>query len=252
MGKKSKSLMVCACLVFGILTKPVPSEPQKVKVADGEYSFVAMDGGLEESWELWRTPAGYLIEIERGLIGGEIEMGEQLILDRSLHVVRWEAYPEKGPADATLGCELGSTQLRCWRDSAEEKLEIESPYDVMSLSPWFLAGFARYLQAEPDKRRAAVKLVILGDGSPWDLMPFDGEVKYMGEEKLTAGGREFDARKYELLILGMQNPEGKSSMSFWLSREGVVLAHEQDAPSQHRIAELVRYEKYAEFGPDTR
>lgn len=175
-------------------------------------------------------------------------------------LTRWEMQLKDSPPEYSdelstevFGCELAPEELRCWIGAETGSLQVSGPYGLVPIafpSNWFAAGWVRAAGNESGMEKGRLKVIVwdMGDG-PDDLVPMEMEITSLGREKFTAAGAEFDAEKVRIVWLSEHGEESPGFVA-WLSPEGVPLGFQWEIEEgQPQVTKLVRYKKYAEFGP---
>lgn len=270
MARRLIGLLVLVQLLVVVIPL-LGSEPgEKVKVAEGQYRYsIALGAGPEEyveDWALSRTAEGYVVESEIRMedrkTGEQVSFLDYFWLDSELRLMRWEfdtpiaeLKPPRRP-----GCELNPGKLRCWDAEYEGRdFSVLEPYGIfpgIPLSAWFPMTWVHGSDLGPGVQQARMKLIVwdVGDG-PDDLVPRELEIVDLGREKLRTEIKESDAQKTRVNYFAGELGEENVSWLVWISDEGLVLAWQlegvgaEQEPAEFR-GELVRYEKYAEFGPE--
>ena len=239
------------------------SEPdKKQKVAEGQYEYLSPttpQDGMEESWILYRTREGYLVESQGRLWVGAEQLGSigRYWLNRDLVLVRWEMelHSKQDEQVKRFGCEPSPRQLRCWDDSGEGTLAVSEPYEVfpMVFSAWHFMSWIRRSGLTSTGQAARVKVVFwdMADG-PSDLILGYFEITRLGRERIRISDSEFDAHKFQLATVLEEGPVEFATLL--VAPEGIVLGmhfSNKSEPAQAEVSiRLVRYTKYAEFGTE--
>lgn len=227
--------------------KSVASESQRKKVADGEYVMLREETypsftkivEIRESWSLWELgDDGYEIdslwvvnspqETFRTKTWIELSPGFHPTQTRGLGTIR----------ETDLTCRFGEREVRCRTGNEEPRISVDMPYDLYLSVPWFVSSILRRPGVDHN-RPMPVKLLIMDRGGPKSELgfgEFEGQVRYLGEESITAAGREFWSRKYEL------KADPFPGWLVWLSPDGIALA--MQAIGEKTKIELERYEKH--------
>jgi hypothetical protein len=261
MAKRLIGLLVLVQLVV-VVVPLLGSEPgEKVKVAEGQY---VMEGKVNvgkavetlryvESWNLWRLGSEYEAEGEWELRLDSYDAGLEntryrVRLNRDLHPILVEIFAEGPPKKQrrTMTMELLPKELR-WQVTGEgvekkqeAKFAVESPYDVFWPFSWIFSSLARRGRLEEGDTTSA-KAIFLDDDDPIDFILVEASIHYLGEEEIEAAGQKHTARKFRI-------ESSLFPMMVWTLENGVLAVMEDGNKPEQRM-ELVRYEKYAEFGP---
>lgn len=239
------------------------SEPdKKQKVAEGQYEYLlptTPQDGIEESWILYRTREGYLVESQGRLWVGAEQLGSLIgryWLSRDLVLVRWEMefHSKQDEQVERFGCELSPRELRCWDDSGEGTLAVSESYEVFLMIPsaWHFMSLIRRSGLTSTGQTARVQIVgwEVADG-PSAFAPSYLEITRLSAERIRVSGKEFDAHRFQLKSSLEQGSERGLVL---VAPEGIVLGLRSEDESEPARAEvslrLVRYTKYAEFGTE--
>jgi len=258
------SILFSVCLPLAIA-----QQPDRVKVAEGEYRVVTDEGDMgvgpietevfhfRESWTLWRLPGGeYEVDGDRTFESPRDYIREnrftaRLAADLQILDVKEFAHLRYRSDSGPLTCELLPHELQCHsraRDPAHAvdiQCTMDRPYGFLwPLSAFSLASLTRAAPKEIG-RKAVVQVVQLdevGDDLPVVTIRSDGMIRSLGpsESLFDIIGRKFRANAYELTT----GPIGK--MTIWTSTEGLLLAAERPGSIRRRL-ELVRFTKFADF-----
>ena len=244
---------------------------ERTKVAQGEYVVVeGANGGavgpfgeeiynFHETWTLWHTAKGtYQVEGERQFESPkEIARSDRFLaeLSRDLTITRVTEYGrlkwrrDSGP----LTCEFLRSALHCSSNakhpgqSIELKTPMEKPFGFLwPISAFSLSSITR--AAERDRNRfTRVQLVSIeqpSDQVPVMPMILDGQVRYLGEDKIDIEGQP--RRAFKFSIKAMLSPE----LIVWTSPKGLLLGvsvqHEgKDWPEESM--KLIHLHEFAGF-----
>jgi len=254
MAKRLMGLLVLVQLVV-VVVPLLGSEPgEKVKVAEGEYvmKIPPEAGGVEhrDEWVLWRDAGGgYEVESKIHFQVGNEEPSVLWLWVRLDGELQPEAFKVSGGSargTKDLSCRYGASEFECEVAGKRKTLAVEAPYDFYpALSPWILSNMARRAHGRVGEI-VPIRWIFADDedaeGLP-GLVVTEGEVRNLGEERVAVAERSWLAEKSEVeLVPSVQ------LLLVWVSTDGVLVAT-QDAKRPEQRMELVRYEKYAEFGP---
>jgi hypothetical protein len=268
-------LVVCITAPAGRLpnqsgdAKAAPAE--RTKVAQGEYVVVeAANGGavgpfgeeiynFHETWTLWRTAKGtYEVEGERQYEAPkEVSRSDRFVaeLSRDLTITRVTEYGrlkwrrDSGP----LTCEFLRTALHCSSNAKNpgQSIELNTPMAkpfgfLWPISAFSLSSVTR--AAERDRNRLTrVQLVSIEQPSeqvPVMPMILDGQIRYLGEDKIDIEGQP--RRAFKFSIKAMLSPE----LIVWTSPKGLLLRvavrHEEKNWPEEGI-KLAHFQEWAGF-----
>jgi len=252
-------------------TPPAQKSPG-TPVAQGEYAILKPSGGgvldpyqqevynFRESWTLWRVDQGqYRVEGVRRFESPKDEPHTNRFvadLTRDLTILRIKDYEklrwvkDSGP----LSCEFLPARLDCSSGGSDPKREIrmhtpmQHPYGILwPVSPFSFTGITR--QVERDRARATrVDLIRIEQpamNNPVQATILEGPLRYLGDETITAAGKEWRAHKFSLKV--PMNPE----YFLWTSRsKGLLLLLSVRHENSDQIEEgsrLERFESSEEF-----
>ena len=231
------------------------SEPPEQKVAEGQHSFRISGEGAEESWVLFRDGEGYRAEsrLQFKPSAGSVEIATRFWLDPDLSLVRWESAAEG--KDRKWGCALAKEEVRCWDDGDEGRLAISGPYLFHPMVPpsvWFLVGVLQPHRFQSTAKRVRVVFWDVADG-PTDLTASSElEIVYFGQESFRLGNKDFNSYKFLLTPTVEEAAEALGpGATVLVTAEGVPLTGwaRNESGEKEELGTLIRYEKYAEFGP---
>ena len=229
---------------------------ERTKIAEGEY----VGGSGEptkpksslatlERWTLWKDADGSLEVEGQMLMATSTEswptMNLAMLLSGDLGLASFSiSSPEK---KGSIECKLAPNLLRCDTvDPAGKKEHGEqaftTTYTLMGPSlSWTFAGVCRL--AQHNKVGEATPVTIVSwDDTPTEFLWFEAKVSYLGQEDITAAGKQITAKKFKVSSDGL-------NVQVWTSREGLVLAFE-DAKRPEQRWELKNYRDYAGFAPE--
>lgn len=219
-------------------------QKQRTKMAQGEYAIVEQANGgaigpygeeiynFHETWTLWKLGnGGYEVEGERRFESPKgvehtnrflAELSRDLTIDRVTEFapLRWKR--DSGP----LTCEFLTNALHCssnaknLQDRLELKIPMQAPFGLLwPVSAFSLSGITR--EAERNLRGATpIQLVSIEQPNadmPVNAMTLDGNLRYVGEEKINAGGQIRSAFKFSIKVA--LSPE----LVIWTTPKGVLL-----------------------------
>lgn len=243
----------------------------RTKIAEGEYAIYeqANSGAygpfeeevydFHETWTLWRVPKGrYEVEGERRFESPrDILHADRFLvqLSRDLTVIRLTEFArlrwrrDSGP----LTCEFLLNELHCSSGAADPKqlielrIPMERPFGLLwPISAFSLSGLTR--EAERDRSHGTrIQLISIEQPSPEDPvkpMVLDGELLYLGEEKLEAANQEWSAFKFSFKV--PLHPQ----FLIWTSSKGLLLALAVEHSHKNWPEEgmkLMRLRRWADF-----
>ena len=276
------SLLVIASLFVACINAPANGLPsqreedkaaptERIKVAQGEYVVVeGANGGavgpfgeeiynFHETWALWRTVKGtYEVEGERQFESPKdltrsdrflAELSRDLTITRVTEYGRLKWRRDSGP----LTCEFLRSALHCSSNaknpgqSIQLKTPLEKPFGFLwPISAFSLSGITR--AAERDRNRPT-RVQLISIEQPSDQVPvmpmiLDGQVRYLGEDKIDIEGKQ--RRAFKFSIKAMLSPE----LTVWTSPKGLLLGlvvqHEgKDWPEESM--KLIHFQEFAGF-----
>ncbi len=221
------------------------AQPQRRKVAEGEYAIVQQANGgaigpfgeeiynFHETWTLWKLADGtYQAEGERRFESPEdlerthrfvADLSRDMTLTRVTEFARLRWRRDSGP----LSCEFARALLHCSsnakkaENAIEVKIPMHAPYGLLwPVSAFSFSGLTR--QAERDPHSAThIQLVRIEQPSaemPVNPMVLDGDLRYIGEDRIEVAGKLQPAFKFS--IKAALAPE----LLLWTSRSGLLLA----------------------------
>lgn len=270
-NRKWRALAVVVLSASTVMVPVEAAEPEWTKVAMGEYRSSLNDGEETDTWVLWKTSQGYVVEGTR--VSKDkyktVLRSMEFELDGNFHLLAYKVIPVLGTQESwpeEFGCQLEAEELRCWRKrrgfygneevrELHDKLAIKAPYDLIPVFPWLAGSVIQRLQSEDGEKVKKVQIVGLDDAGFDDAVDFfllEGQVSFEGIDSFSLAGKEVSAKKFNVLLKA-PGPTGETLMSwtYWISAEGVVLAAEVVGRTGERgeAFRLVRYAKQAEFGP---
>ncbi len=236
---------------------------KREKVAEGEYVMqgAQKENRIRELWTLWRSTDGrYVVmgEVRYSAIGPasarnlqyELNLGEDL---KPLNI-RLTYREVEG---ASILFEFGSNELRFRGERAglerpeEATLPISAPYTFYpGFSSWQLGLLCKDSKAAQHER-ASVRFVFVDDPppEPIGLHPFEAYVEHVGEEQVEVEGHRHAASRFEVNAAWPERANDPGPrLTAWVLPEGVLAAAKWKDVGQLDVR-LVRYKKYAEFGP---
>lgn len=242
------------------------AETGPVKIAEGAYAiFKAYDGigpvdaeifNFHEDWSLSRTADGnYRIEGLRNFESPKdypLEVRFFLRLSPKLQLI--EAQEDTSlvwiPRSAPLTCVFLPKQLQCStngkdpRRNPELSLSMDNPYAFSwPLSPFSLAALTRQSDHDPGRSLDLQFVDIEQPSHNLPVMPIttNGTLRLIGQEKILAAGKSWNADKFELQVF--MSPLPRKSV-LWVSKGGLllVLAAEREIGPKGRL-ELTRFEQ---------
>jgi hypothetical protein len=241
------------------------------KVAEGEYVMAFAEGQTEiemhEEWTLWRVGgSGYeaqgtfRVRTSNARTGldetSEVGIWAELLPNLEPFVVKLS--PKTTDRDAAgqpvrppMVLEFAEREIRKLEEvdgsrTLQATLTVDRPYAFYAPFSWFAASTA-HKATRQSGATTELKVVVLDEDDPTNLYAVDGYVRFLGQEDVQVGGRKYTAHKFER---GLGPEDQPLVMYIWTLPEGVLLAVEDGKNPQQRM-ELVRYVKYAEFGPPT-
>ena len=249
----------------------VAASTQRTKVAQGEYVVLeGANGGavgpfgeevynFRETWTLWRAARDqYEIEGERQFESPKgtarsnrflVQLSRDLTVTHVTEFARLKWRSDSGP----LTCDFLSSELRCSSNAKdrEKSIEVKIPMDrpfglLWPISAFSLSGIARQAERDP-KRATRVQLVSIeqpNEEVPVSPMVLDGELSYLGEDKIDVAGQPQRAFKFFLKVA--LQPQ----LVLWTSQRGLLLAvvvehQEQGWPGESM--RLIRFRQWEGF-----
>lgn len=249
-------LLIALCLLFGNGKSNAGQQPAntsaasiskeegttaRVRVAEGEYKVLDDDGigpylpaiyGFSESWTLWRLADGsFEVDGTRSYRSPSYESHNN---EFSVHLspefrvlglkefrkLRWRQ--DSGP----LSCDFLSGKIACTSNAKDATqnvsltLSMKEPFGFMwPISAFSLGSVTRYAVHEFGKA-TPVELVRVEEASRADpalATILSGDLKYLGQEKLTLADRPWLADKFELKM-PLHSP-----FLIWTSAQGLLL-----------------------------
>lgn len=243
----------------------------RTKVAEGEYVLLeAANGGavgppgeeiynFHETWTLWRTAKGeYEVEGERQFESPKdiarsdrfvVELSRDLTLTGVTEFSRLKWRRDSGP----LTCKFQSKELDCSSNAKDRqngidlKIPMGHPFGLFwPISAFSLSGITR--EAERDPRQATrIQLVSIEQPSeqiPVNPMILDGQVRYLGEERVDVAGAQRRAFKFSIKVA--LSPE----LIIWTSPKGLLMrvaVQHADKDFPEESMKLIRFKEYAGF-----
>jgi hypothetical protein len=258
-------IVVAACAPASAISKdrpavaepsPAPSlgaDQEPVEIAEGEYSISKEYGGVgpmdaeifnfREHWLLSRTAGdNYEIEGSRTFESPQDcqqEIAFLLRLSPELRPMEAEEYTSllwlrhSGP----LTCNFLPGALRCATKGDDPNqhsyitLPMDKPYAFSwPLSAFSLAALTRQIGRHDGKEMEVELVDIEQPSNDVPVMPMitSGTLRFIGEEKVVAAGRTWEADEFELQAFMSPLP-GKSLL--WVSKGGLLLALEAERNS---------------------
>ncbi|MCI0620129.1 MAG: hypothetical protein L0387_00365 [Acidobacteria bacterium] len=157
-----------------------------------------------------------------------VKTGYVVQLSPSLQVVslkRWETRA------GIASCQFATRRLKCLRGNEQAAINMETPYDLFLLNPWFLGSIGRRVDQIPG-RETPVQLAILDE--PFGLGAFTATIRFVGTVQKTVGQQKIATQEFRL------SAESLPPVRFWLTPGGLLVGYEvQD--EMRTTMELVRY-----------
>jgi len=263
-----------------IRSTPSPAEPmlyfqdvalERTRVASGEYRIVEQneEGGIglfapgvynfRESWTIWRLMDGsFEVEGERSYESpkGELQNnGFHVRLSSAFRVLgvkesrklRWRH--DSGP----LACDFLSDGIFCSSASSVPDqsfrwdMPAKEPYGFFwPLSAFSLASIARSADRDPTKESQVQLLTLHEPNTTFPIFGtvMDAQLRYSGQEQITAADRQWNAEKFELTVFL------HSKFVIWVSPDGLLLAFGRGTggkPRSERAMALVSFQQWTKF-----
>jgi len=240
--------------------------PEPVEIAKGTYAIFKEYGGIgpvdaeiynfHEEWSISRTVDGnYQVEGTRSFESPKDFVREITFLLRlSPHLQLIEAQEDTSlvwiSRSAPLTCAFLPKQLQCSmagkdpRRNPDLSLSMDKPYAFSwPLSAFSLAALAGQCDHLPGSSMDVQFVDIEQPSNDLPLMPMttNGTLRFIGRDKVTVAGKNWDADKFELQAFMSSLPR-KSVL--WISKGGLllVLEAEREIGPQGRL-ELTRFEE---------
>jgi hypothetical protein len=254
-----------------VAPQSTPQKETRLKLAEGEYQMQFTSEGedfhMKDVWTLWLTSEGTyeLEEVGEFTVGQDrIPYKQLLILSASFRPIssRFEAQAEEeGESRIISGTmQFDATELRVQAAGQTFRFSAAGPHEVVLPLPWFMGRIALSAR-ENSNRDTKVRLlmpdVCHAEGSEEEHEPLEmaGLVRFLGRGFVHINGTTWHADKYELTRTSLDENEPSSSdedepssMIFWLSDEGILLAVEVLNDPELKM-ELIRYKQYRDFAP---
>ena len=251
-------------------TTAADEKGQRTKIAEGEYAISqeANSGAVgpfgeelynfHETWMLFRNANGsYQVEGERNFESPEgtprssrflAELSRDLTITRVTEFapLRWRR--DSGP----LTCEFLRNELHCSsnakdaQQAVELRIPMQRPFGLLwPISAFSLSGLTREAERDP-KRAAQIQLVTIDQPSaemPVNPTVLDGELRYLGEERIDVAGQP--QRAFKFSIKAAMTPE----LTVWTTPKGLLLAvvvdRQKDWPREEM--KLLSFRQWAGF-----
>lgn len=228
-----------------------PTTPARRKVAEGEYEVLNPSGigsfdpavyNFRESWTLWRLEDGtFEVDGTRNYRSPADEPHsdnfEAYLSDsfrvtklKEFRTLRWRT--NSGP----LTCDFLPAKVACTANAKEKSrdLSLEVPTQAAAagvmwpISAFSLSSITRGASHDP---RTTTPIELLTFEEPNDADPIfattlGGYLKYLGQEKVSLGGREWLADKFELKVAT------HAPFLLWTSSRGLLLAFAHESKSK--------------------
>ena len=249
--------------------------PERAKIAEGEYTIKKDYGGVgpvesevfnfHESWALWRTLAGdFHVEGTRTFespkdvprkIQFSLHLSPELQLVEAMEYTRLIWVRDSGP----LTCTFSPKTVQCSANGREPSntpavsLSMDKPYAFSwPLSAFSAAALTRRTERRPGRVTQVQLVGIKQPGPNLPVMPMitSGKLLFLGRERITVAGMEWEAEKFELDAFMSSLPR----QSFlWVSGTGLLLkAQGQDKFGPQGCLELTRFENREADSPASR
>lgn len=157
-----------------------------------------------------------------------VKTGYVVLLSPLLRVVSLKRLETRA---GVASCQFATRRLNCLRGNQQAAIDLETPYDLFLLNPWFLGSIGRRADLIPG-RDTPVQLAILDE--PFGLGAFTATIRFVGKVQKTAGGQEIAAQEFRL------SAESLPPVRFWLTPGGLLVGYEVEDEMRTRM-ELLRY-----------
>jgi len=265
-----------AVLLLGSIAVSWAQSPQREKLAEGEFQFVAAPQmtNPSQSWTLWRerdgkfyvedhfsffedpglmvlAAVGHLSKELQSEVADKVGQTELKITFTSdwkteSLVLRGVRVADGHPVDVAK-CKVEEAEIACKGLSHGAKLRKDASQDLLFSFPFPLLVRNLALRAKHSpSHETTVTLVELRMGkNRLELLPSLAKVSYVGDEILSIGEQRFNARKYRIERTTSQTT---LSTTVWLSGNDVVLAVQNQDPNFDGSRVLMsRFKKYSDF-----
>jgi hypothetical protein len=245
------------------------SPSERTKVAEGEYVVLeGANGGavgpfgeevynFHETWTLWRTAKGeYEVEGERQLESPKdvarsarflVQLSRDLTLTGVTEFSRLKWRRDSGP----LTCKFLRQELDCSSNAKDRQNDVDLKIPMghifglfWPISAFSLSGITR--EAERDRHQATpIQLVSLEQPSeqiPVNPMILDGQVRYLGEERLDVAGEQRRAFKFSIKVA--LSPE----LIIWTTPKGLLMRVAVQHPDKNWPEESMKLIRFKEYG----
>jgi hypothetical protein len=245
------------------------SPSERTKVAEGEYVVLeGANGGavgpfgeevynFHETWTLWRTAKGeYEVEGERQFESPKdvarsarflVQLSRDLTFTGVTEFSRLKWRRDSGP----LTCKFLRQELDCSSNAKDRQNDVDLKIPMghifglfWPISAFSLSGITR--EAERDRHQATpIQLVSLEQPSeqiPVNPMILDGQVRYLGEERLDVAGEQRRAFKFSIKVA--LSPE----LIIWTTPKGLLMRVAVQHPDKDWPEESMKLIRFKEYG----
>jgi hypothetical protein len=245
------------------------SPSERTKVAEGEYVVLeGANGGavgpfgeevynFHETWTLWRTAKGeYEVEGERQFESPNdvarsarflVQLSRDLTLTGVTEFSRLKWRRDSGP----LTCKFLRQELDCSSNAKDRQNDVDIKIPMghifglfWPISAFSLSGITR--EAERDRHQATpIQLVSIEQPSeqiPVNPMILDGQVRYLGEERLDVAGEQRRAFKFSIKVA--LSPE----FIIWTTPKGLLMRVAVQHPDKDWPEESMKLIRFKEYG----
>jgi hypothetical protein len=245
------------------------SPSERTKVAEGEYVVLeGANGGavgpfgeevynFHETWTLWRTAKGeYEVEGERQFESPKdvarsarflVQLSRDLTLTGVTEFSRLKWRRDSGP----LTCKFLRQELDCSSNAKDRQNDVDLKIPMghifglfWPISAFSLSGITR--EAERDRHQATpIQLVSIEQPSeqiPVNPMILDGQVRYLGEERLDVAGEQRRAFKFSIKVA--LSPE----LIIWTTPKGLLMRVAVQHPDKDWPEESMKLIRFKEYG----
>jgi hypothetical protein len=245
------------------------SPSERTKVAEGEYVVLeGANGGavgpfgeevynFHETWTLWRTAKGeYEVEGERQFESPNdvarsarflVQLSRDLTFTGVTEFSRLKWRRDSGP----LTCKFLRQELDCSSNAKDRQNDVDLKIPMghifglfWPISAFSLSGITR--EAERDRHQATpIQLVSLEQPSeqiPVNPMILDGQVRYLGEERLDVAGEQRRAFKFSIKVA--LSPE----LIIWTTPKGLLMRVAVQHPDKDWPEESMKLIRFKEYG----
>jgi len=251
--------------IFLLLFSSIPMTPDEVsrgeKVAEGQYQYLVPVGQvLNEDWVLYRDKGGYRVESREG-DNRNLDLVIESVhrLDEQFRVVWWESKLARlgtGKVSRQFGCRISQERIVCWDGDAERVIDEANVSGILTLFPsaWFLVNLVRTESAPSDGKENTIKVLYwdVGDGLEDMALGLTSVIASAGIPKThVLNGKPIRVLERSFRFLPQEGDVAEAGeVVIGVTSDGIVAwARAAQGNEETGSVELVRYEKYAEFGP---